>query len=199
MNELLGYSNTLGIDLWEVIDAASTKPFGFMAHYPGPGIGGHCIPVDPYYLLDDAKKRGIKLGILERAGEVNDLQPQKVVKKTMDVLKATNGVRDKHSVLLVGISYKEDTPDDRESPSLKIWKLLEEENVQVEYHDPYIPSYNGSRSVKPTSKSLKKKDIIVITTPHTAVDYKLLVSTNLPIIDTKNALKDFTSSNIYKI
>ena len=199
MNEMLTYANKLGVNLWEVIDAASTKPFGFMAHYPGPGVGGHCIPVDPYYLLADAKKRRVKLGILERAGQINDLQPKKVVKKTIEILKKSNGIKTGHSALLVGISYKEDTPDDRESPSLKIWKLLEKENIHVEYHDPYIPAYNGSKSVDITNGVVKDKDIIVITTPHTSIDYNLLISVNKPIIDTKNALKDHKHPNIHRI
>lgn len=199
MNELLDYANSLGVNLWEVIEAASSKPFGFMPHYPGPGIGGHCIPVDPYYLLDDAKKRGIELGILERAGFVNDLQPRKVVEKTIEVLKKTNGVKNSHSALLVGISYKEDTPDNRESPSLIIWSLLKENKIKVDYHDPYFPAYNGARSIDLSSPTINKKDIIVLTTPHSTIDYERIISLGKPIIDTKNALKNYSYPHIYRI
>lgn len=199
MNELLDYSNSLGVNLWEVIDAASSKPFGFMPHYPGPGIGGHCIPVDPYYLLDDAKKRKVKLGILEASGRVNDNQPKKVVERTLEILKKTNGEKDSHSALLVGISYKEDTPDERESPSLKIWKLLEKQHVSVYYHDPYIPKYNGASSLDIKNGGILDKDIILITAPHSSIDYEKIVSFGKPIIDTKNALKNYSRPNIYRL
>lgn len=199
INEMLTYTNNLGVNLWEVVDASATKPFGFMPHYPGPGIGGHCIPVDPYYLLDDARKRGINLGMVEQAGKINDDQPKKVVKMAMDVLKANNGVKKDHKAVIVGISYKEDTDDRRESPSLKIWELLEEQNIHVDYHDPYIPNYNGSKSIDISNGDMHDKDIIVITTPHKIIDFNMLVSLNKPIVDTKNALKNYSHPLIYRI
>lgn len=199
INEMLSYSNALGINLWEVIDASSTKPFGFMPHYPGPGIGGHCIPVDPYYLLDDARKRGVNLSMIEEAGRINDEQPKKVVQMTINVLNANNGIKKTHNAVIVGISYKEDSDDRRESPSLKIWELLEKENVSVAYHDPYIPNYNGSHSIDIMNGDMTDKDIIVISTPHKNIDYDKLVSLNKPIIDTKNKLIKYTSPNIFRI
>lgn len=199
INEMLSYTNNLGVDLWEVVDAASTKPFGFMPHYPGPGIGGHCIPVDPYYLLDDARKRGINLGIVEHAGRVNDEQPKKVVKMALDVLNAHNGVKKDHKAVLVGISYKEDTPDQRESPSLKVWELLEKENIHVDYYDPYIPDFNGSKSIDIGNGDMNDKDIILITTPHKIIDYPSIISLNKPILDTKNVLRNYSYPHIYRI
>ncbi|OGH16007.1 MAG: hypothetical protein A3C30_00895 [Candidatus Levybacteria bacterium RIFCSPHIGHO2_02_FULL_40_18] len=198
-NELLNYTDVLGIDLWEVITASSTKPFGFMAHYPGPGIGGHCIPVDPYYLLADAKKRGISLGIVEAAGNVNDEQPKKIVKKTLDILKSTNGVKQNHSALVIGVSYKENVADKRESPSLKIRELLRENNVQVSYHDPYIPSLDDEQSVDITEPTIQDIDIIIIATSHSNIDYDSLVSYNKPILDTRNILKNHTAPHIFRI
>lgn len=198
-NELLNYTNALGIDLWEVISASATKPFGFLPHYPGPGVGGHCIPVDPYYLLDDAKKRGVKLGIIQEAGRVNTEQPKKVVTKTLDIIKQTNGVKQNHSALIIGISYKEDIEDRRESSSVKIWELLKEANIAVSYHDPYIPEFDGASSQELTEILVKDKDIIIITTPHTNIDYQTLISYNKPILDTKNALKSYSSPYIYRL
>jgi len=198
-NELLSYANNIGIDLWEVISAAASKPFGFLPHYPGPGIGGHCIPVDPYYLLDDARKRGVDLAIIERAGEVNDNQPRKVVKKTIDIINKTNGKKKKHSAMIVGLSYKENTDDRRESPSLKIWELLKEEDIEVSYHDPYIPQYKDLFSQEISNLTLKDKDIVIITTPHANIDYETLLSSNVPILDTKNVLKENILENVYKL
>jgi len=198
-NELLNYTNKLGIDLWEVINAAATKPFGFLPHYPGPGIGGHCIPVDPFYLLDDATKRGVRLGIIEEAGTINTAQPGKVVNRTLDIIKQTNGVKKTHTALLVGLSYKEDIEDRRESPSLRIFELLQEQKVTVSYHDPYNPEYNGMSSVHLTQLNIQDLDIIVIVTPHSNIDYQALISYERPILDTKNALKRFSSPYIYRL
>lgn len=199
INELLTYTNSLGIDLWEVIDASATKPFGFMPHYPGPGIGGHCIAIDPYYLLDDARKRSINLEMIEQAGVVNDRQPKKIVEKAMEVIKLTNGKKQTHQALIVGISYKEDVDDQRESPSLKIWKMLEEENVNVSYYDPYFPNVNGKYSTEPTGSALSENDIIILATPHQMIDYTEILSSNIPIIDAKNALKAYSHPHIYRI
>ena len=199
VNELLDYTNALGIDLWEVIDIAATKPFGFLPHYPGPGIGGHCIPVDPYYLIDDAKKRGLKLRIVEKAGYVNDTQSKKIVSKTLDILKLTNGEKKIHSALIVGLSYKENTPDHRESPAFRIWKLLHKQNIEVSYHDPYIPKYNSFSSEELSAETIRDKDIIIVVTPHQNINYSKLLSYNKPILDAKNALKNYSSSNIYRI
>jgi UDP-N-acetyl-D-glucosamine dehydrogenase len=182
-NELLKYTDSLGISLWEVISASATKPFGFIPHYPGPGIGGHCIPVDPYYLLDDARRRGVNLNIIEAAGKVNDQQPKKIVEKTLDILEP----------------YKENVADKRESPALKILELLKEENIEVSYHDPFVPELDDIASVDLSKENIEDKDIIIIATSHSNIDYDALVSMKKPILDTRNKLKDYSSSHIYRI
>ena len=199
INELLNYTNALGIDLWEVIKASSTKPFGFMPHYPGPGVGGHCIPVDPYYLLSDARKRGIPLTIVEDAGRVNEEQPKKVVTKTLEILKKTNGHKTTHKVLLLGLSYKKDINDHRESASLKIWKLLEENKSTVSYHDPHVPSWNGNKSEDLSDELILENDVIIIATDHGSVDYSMLTKHQKPILDTRKVLHKNGYSFIYEI
>ena len=198
MNELLDYTNKIGVDMWEVISASSTKPYGFMPHYPGPGIGGHCIPVDPYYLLDDARKHGVKLSLLEQTGLINDAQPHKVVNKTLFILKEKNGHKHSNSALIIGLAYKENIDDKRESPSLKIWELLQNNKVKVSYHDPYVSRYKDTESEEISELSLQKKDIIIIVTPHKCINYEMLMSSRKPIIDTRNVLKDYISPNIYR-
>lgn len=198
-NELLDYTNSLGINLWEVINASATKPFGFLPHYPGPGIGGHCIPVDPYYLLADARQRGIHLKIIEAAGNVNCEQPKKVVEKIIDILKHTNGVKQEHKAMLIGITYKENFVDNRESPSLKIWELLQKENIKVSYHDPYVPKMYDTYSLELNESTIKNNDVIIITTPHAGIDYDLLVKSKKPILDTRNILYNYSLPNIYRI
>jgi UDP-N-acetyl-D-glucosamine dehydrogenase len=198
INELKDYTDAIGVNMWEVVAASSTKPYGFMPHYPGPGIGGHCIPVDPYYLFDDAEKRGITLGILKQSGAVNDALPQKVVEKTLSILKERNGLKNTHTALIIGLAYKENIDDKRESPSLKIWELLEKYDVTVTYHDPYIGQYNNTYSEEISEPSLQKKDIIIIVTPHSSINYQLLTSSQKPIIDTRNVLKS-SSPNIYRL
>jgi len=199
MNELLPYAESLNVDLWEVINASSSKPYGFLPHYPGPGIGGHCIPVDPYYLIADARSRNISLGIVERAGYVNEEQPQKVVNRTLDIIHKTNGKKLNHSALLIGLAYKQDIEDRRESPSLRIWELLEKEHVDVSYHDPYIPALNTKESLPISKNSINDKDIIIIATPHSSVDYPGLLLYKKPILDTRNVLKGYSSPYIYRI
>lgn len=238
VNELIEYTRRLGIDMWEVIDAAATKPFGFLPHYPGPGAGGHCIPVDPYYLLDDAKKHGIRLKLLEEAGNINDQQPIKIVQRTLEILREnshkellsrrpymsnndtmTNGFleqknstfiltgqkggenvhngKDICKVLLIGISYKPDVNDVRESPALKIWKMLEEFGFSVSYHDPYVPQLNGFSSKDLSEQVIKEHDMIIITTNHSNIDYSGLLQYNKPILDTRNVYNSHRNFYVY--
>lgn len=199
INEMLEYTKALGVNMWEVIQASASKPYGFLPHYPGPGVGGHCIPVDPYYLLADARIRGVRLGILEEAGAINDNQPKKVVIKMLDIIKKTNGYKKNHTALLIGLSYKENVEDKRESPSLKIWELLKSNNIKVAYHDPYTPVYQDVYSEELTEEGIRGKDIIAIITPHSCVNYQKLVSYNRPILDTRNVLKDYYYPHIYRI
>lgn len=199
INEVSEYAKAIGVDMWEVISAAATKPFGFQAHYPGPGAGGHCIPVDPYYLVEDAAKLGINLRIIKQAGKTNDRQPKKVVKKTLEILKQTNGKKKEHKVLLVGLSYKPDIDDVRESPALKIWELFEKRGITVSYHDPYVSQMNGSTSVELSKETISDHDMIVITTNHSRVSYDKLAKYNTPIIDTRNVYKNERQPHIFKV
>src|SRR3990167_5764528 len=200
INEINQFTKKIGVDIWEVIGAASTKPFGFLAHYPGPGAGGDCIPVLPYYLLDAAKRTNVNLRVVEAAAAVNEAQPQKVAQKAIEVI---NGkfVKNGHNpnVLLVGVSYKEETADIRQSAALKVWKELEKSGINVSYHDPYVGSINGSVSKKITAETLSKHDLIIITTAHKKIPYKVLVRAKKPLIDTKNILSKYRQAHIIKL
>jgi UDP-N-acetyl-D-glucosamine dehydrogenase len=199
VNEVTEYAKAVGLDMWEVIAAASTKPFGFMPHYPGPGIGGHCIPVDPFYLVDQAKSMGIKLDLVEAAGKVNDAKPERVVEQTVEIIERYNGQRTDHKVLLVGLAYKADIDDTRESPALKIWRLFEEKNIGVSFHDPYVSEMNGAKSVELSAENIRDMDAIVITTNHTNIEYQKLAEMEKPVIDTRNVYKGSKNPRIFRI
>jgi len=194
-NEMSILCHKMGIDFWEVIEAAKTKPYGFMPFYPGPGIGGHCIPLDPFYLTWKAREYNYHTRLIELAGEINKHMPEYVVERTAKILsekfkKSLNGAK----VLLLGVAYKKDIDDLRESPALEIVKLLEEEKVIISYYDPYIPKFvnNGKeyKSLKElTGGEIKEKDIVIITTAHTKVDYKMIVKNGKAVFDTRNAIK----------
>ena len=200
INEINQFTKKIGVDIWEVIGAASTKPFGFLAHYPGPGAGGDCIPVLPYHLLDAAARSNVNLKVVEAAAAVNEMQPQKVAQKAIEVINgkfAKNGHNP--NVLLVGVSYKEETADIRQSAALKVWKELEKSGMNVSYHDPYVQSINGSVSQKITTETLSKHDLIIITTAHKKIPYRTLVRAKKPLIDTKNILSKYRQSHIIKL
>ncbi len=195
VNELKIIFEKMGIDVWEVIEAAKTKPFGFQAFYPGPGLGGHCIPIDPFYLTWKAKEYDIHIRFIELAGEVNTSMPYYVVEKTIRALNAHNVPIKGAKILLVGIAYKPEVDDMRESPALKIMALLEQEGSVVDYHDPYIPVLPKTRkyqfeksSVLLTAQNIAQYDAVVITTNHSNVDYQLIAEKAKLIIDTRNAL-----------
>lgn len=196
VNELAEYTNSLGIDIWEVITAASTKPFGFLAHYPGPGVGGDCIPVVPYYILNDAKKRGINLRLIEQAGKINDNQPRKVVKRALEIIKKTKNKKNK--ILLIGASYKAEVSDIRESASIRIWNMLKRRKISVSYHDPYVPRINGSVSKKLSKKTIRDHDMIIIVTNHNVINYDEFLNHKRPILDTRNVFKNGLS-NVFRI
>src|SRR3989338_5346216 len=200
INEINQFTKKIGVDIWEVIGAAATKPFGFLAHYPGPGAGGDCIPVLPYHLLEAAQKNNVSLRVVEAAAAVNEAQPQKVAQKAVEVI---NGkfVKNGHNpnVLLVGVSYKEETADIRQSAALKVWKELEKSGMNVSYHDPYVESINGSVSTKITAETLSKHDLIIITTAHKKIPYKVLVRAKKPLIDTKNILSKYRQAHIIRL
>jgi UDP-N-acetyl-D-glucosamine dehydrogenase len=197
VNELKVVYEAMGIDIWEVIEAAKTKPFGYMPFYPGPGLGGHCIPIDPFYLTWKAREFSVSPRFIELAGEVNTAMPGRVVDKTMAALsehlgRALKGAK----VLIVGVAYKKNVDDMRESPALKIMALLEDRGAVTRFHDPFFPEilptrehpgFTGRKSVPLNAKTLAETDIAVICTDHDQVDYQLLADRCPLIIDTRNA------------
>ncbi len=199
INQLKEYTDAIGVDIWEVINAAATKPFGFMPHYPGPGVGGHCIPVDPYYLLEDANKRKINLSMVREAGLINDKQVLKVVTKTQKILSNLKLKNKIGKILLVGVTYKPDVADVRESPVIKIMQMFKNLGHQVDYHDPYISSINGFESKMLSQDIVSGYDIIVIGTNHKKLDYVSLQLLKKPILDTRNTFKNVDNSVIFRL
>ena len=197
VNEIKMIFDRMGIDVWEVIQAASTKPFGFMPFFPGPGYGGHCIPVDPFYLAWKAKEVDYPTKFIELAGEINTLMPYYVVTKTVEALNENGKSIKRAKILILGLAYKEDIDDQRESPSLKIISLFKKRGANVSYNDPYVPQAGGYRdypglsleSVDLTEKKLKECDAVVIVTAHSAYDFDWIAKNASLIIDTRNAIK----------
>lgn len=198
INEVAAFAQASGIDIWEVIEAASTKPYGFLAHYPGPGAGGDCIPVLPYHLLEAAQKINLPLKVVEAATVVNEDQPQKVARKALEVMngKTKNG---SPKVLLVGVSYKPESADIRHSPALKIWGELEKSGITVSFHDPYVKNINGSTSQKLTTNNISSCDLVIVTTPHKKISFAKLLKNGTPVIDTTNTFKGISHPNIMRI
>jgi UDP-N-acetyl-D-glucosamine dehydrogenase len=197
VNELKMVFDRMDIDIWEVISAASTKPFGFKAFYPGPGLGGHCIPIDPFYLTWKAKEYEINTRFIELAGEINTHMPYYVVenagKLLNDVKKPLNGSR----ILLLGAAYKKDIDDMRESPSLRLIELFEREGAEVDFNDPYVPKLYKMRkydytmeSVELTAENLQKYDLVVLSTGHTDYNYQFIADNSKLILDTRNAFEN---------
>ena len=197
VNELKVVYGAMGIDIWEVIEAAKTKPFGFMPFYPGPGLGGHCIPIDPFYLTWKAREFGQNTRFIELAGEINTAMPKYVVGKVAEALnvkkRALNGSR----VLIVGLAYKADVDDIRESPTFVLMELLEACGATVEYFDPYVPEipptrehadFAGRKSVAWKREGVSSYDCVLISTAHKSVDYRQLAEWNDCIVDTRNAM-----------
>lgn len=196
VNELKMVFERMDIDVWEVINAAATKPFGFQAFYPGPGLGGHCIPIDPFYLTWKAREFEINTKFIELAGEINTYMPYYVVEKAGEVLnkfkKSLNGSR----VLILGASYKKDIDDMRESPSLKLIEIFREKGAKVDYNDPYIPKLPKTRkyqfdmvSVELTKRNLARYDLVLLSTDHSNYDYKTITANAKLILDTRNAFE----------
>jgi len=190
-NEMAIVCRKLGINIWEVIDAAATKPFGFMPFYPGPGVGGHCIPIDPYYLTYKARSVDYHTRLIELAGEINDFMPEYVTSRLQDLLNEQEKPLKNSKILLLGIAYKGDVDDVRESPALKVWSQLEAKSAEVIYHDPYCQFVRRKGQIyhsHPLDKELVKGvDAVVITTAHTrGVDYKMVVAAASIVLDTKN-------------
>jgi len=205
VNELKMVFDRMGIDIWEVIEAAKTKPFGFQAFYPGPGLGGHCIPIDPFYLTWKAKEYDINTKFIELAGEINTYMPYYVINKTIEVLNKFNKSIFNSKVLILGLAYKKDVDDARESPALKVTDILENNyNCIVDYNDPYIPKspkfrkYNILKeSVELTEQNLKKYDVVIIITDHSVYDPDFIAENSNLVIDTRNLIKK-NYPNVFK-
>lgn len=201
VNELKVVFERLGIDVWEVIDAAKTKPFGFQAFYPGPGLGGHCIPIDPFYLSWCARKAGLTTRFIELAGEINTSMPLFVVRKVIDALNNYEKPLKGSKILVLGAAYKKDVDDPRESPSFELMERLIQKGAKISYNDPHIPSLPKMRSwpdipamesVKLTPELLASQDCVLIATDHSAYDYAFIVEHAKLVVDTRNATKSVT-------
>ncbi len=199
VNEVALICDRLKLDTWEVIDAASTKPFGFMPFYPGPGLGGHCIPVDPHYLSWKLKALNFYARFIELAGEINSKMPEFLVGKIDAALNERKKSIKGSKIIILGIAYKSNVSDARESPSLEVMRLLKERGGKVVYNDPYVPQVEGLKSIRLTKSSLRNADCIVITTAHSDYDYKQIVEYARLIIDSRNATKGIESKKIVKL
>lgn len=192
-NEMAILCKRMGIDVWEVIDAAKTKPYGFMAFYPGPGLGGHCIPLDPFYLEWKAKEYDYHTKLIETSGIINDYMPEFVIENIMNLLNGDKKALNGSKVLLMGAAYKKDIDDMRESPTLKVIELLEKKGAEVIVNDPYIPSFKhkGKEYVSVVwENEIENADIVVITTDHSCYDYESIVEKANLLYDTRNATKN---------
>ena len=198
VNELKMLFDRIGIDVWEVIDAAKTKPFGFQAFYPGPGLGGHCIPIDPFYLSWVARKHGMPTRFIELAGEINTSMPQYVVHRVVDALNRAGKPLKGSKICLLGVAYKKDVDDARESPSFELMDLLRAGEAEISYNDPHVPTLPRQRhhnvpamsSTPLDEKFLASQDCVLIATDHTAYDYDFIVRHARLVIDTRNATKN---------
>jgi UDP-N-acetyl-D-glucosamine dehydrogenase len=195
VNELAMLSHKMGINFWEVIEAAKTKPYGFQAFYPGPGLGGHCIPLDPYYLAWKAREYGFHTSMIESSMMINDRMPEYCCERAGKILnrykKPINGSR----ILVLGVAYKQDIDDYRESPAIKVIAELESHGADVVYYDPWITEYKERGTVKIgeselTAELIRSADLVIVTTAHTDVDYSFVQKHAKVVFDTKNAMKD---------
>jgi UDP-N-acetyl-D-glucosamine dehydrogenase len=202
VNEMALMCDGMGINVWEVIDAAATKPFGFMPFYPGPGLGGHCIPIDPFYLSWKTKQSGIEARFIELAGYINGNMPHFVVGKVQSALnnhgKAVKGSR----VHVIGVAYKRNIDDMRESPALDVILLLKKLGAEVSYSDPYVPTLKldgMDLKSQEAQASAHASDCVVIITDHSDFDYKGLLDSSPLIVDTRNAMRGFASDKIVRL
>jgi UDP-N-acetyl-D-glucosamine dehydrogenase len=203
VNEIAQMCHKLDIDVWEVIEAAKTKPFGFMPFYPGPGLGGHCIPIDPFYLSWKARQNGFECRFIELAGQVNGSMPEYVVERVAETLnlarKPINGSR----IHLYGVAYKRDVSDMRESPALDILDILHRRGAVVSYTDPYVPKFTHAalalEAIAEAEAIRQKPDCVVICTDHSVFDWQALVLSGLTIVDTRNSLRGFSSPTIVRL
>ncbi len=202
VNELKVLFDKMGINICEVIDAAKTKPFGFQAFYPGPGLGGHCIPIDPFYLTWKAREYDFHTRFIELAGEINTAMPYYVIEKVVHALNQRGKSIKSAKVLVLGLAYKKDIDDTRESPSLKLMELLIQSGADVDYNDPYVPQMKKMRkydfkksSVPLTQETLSQYDCVVISTDHSSYDYRFIADYSSLIVDTRNAMKGVSQND----
>jgi UDP-N-acetyl-D-glucosamine dehydrogenase len=201
VNEIAMMCDRIGIDVWEVIDAAATKPFGFMPFYPGPGLGGHCIPIDPFYLSWKTKQAGIEARFIELAGYINGQMPHFVVDKIQNALNDAGKPVKGSRIHVMGVAYKRDIDDLRESPALDVMLLLKRRGAILSYSDPYVPQLNldGTDLHNQAEDTAAAADCVVIVTDHSVFDYPALVERSPLIVDSRNALKGFRSAKIVRL
>ena len=203
VNELALLCDRMNINVWEVVKAASTKPFGFMSFNPGPGLGGHCVPIDPFYLSWKAREYEFHTEFIELAGKINQSMPDYVVEKIGKALNEHDKFFKGAKILILGVAYKKDINDTRESPAIRIIELLKDRGAQLSYHDDHIPKMkingNSFKSLSLNTTTLKAHDAVVIVTDHSVVDYSKVVRHSKLIIDTRNALMNFNDKKIKRI
>ncbi|MDP2173672.1 MAG: nucleotide sugar dehydrogenase [Candidatus Cloacimonadaceae bacterium] len=199
-NEMAVLCDRMGISIWEVVDAAKTKPYGFMAFYPGPGVGGHCIPIDPFYLTWKAREYDFHTRLIELAGEINIAMPEFVVQRSIRILNKQGVAISRAKILLLGAAYKRDIQDMRESPIEGVITHLEGYKADFEIHDPYVPEFHHEKNDKMYQTvslgNLKKYDLIIVITDHSNVDYQKIADSGVAILDTRNAFKNIKADNI---
>ncbi|MDR3687565.1 MAG: nucleotide sugar dehydrogenase [Coriobacteriia bacterium] len=203
MNELLIVSERMGINIWEVVDAAKTKPFGFMPFYPGPGLGGHCIPIDPFYLSWKARQFDLHTEFIELAGKTNEAMPYYVVKRLMEALNTHRKPLAGSKIMMLGVAYKANIDDMRESPAIKIAELLLDAEADLVYHDPFVPTFcvrgNTVAPIELTEEAIAGCDAVLVVTDHRNIDYHLIWRSSKLILDTRNALKEFDGDKVFRL
>lgn len=198
VNELAQLCHKMGISIWEVIDAAKTKPYGFQAFYPGPGLGGHCIPLDPYYLSWKAREFGFHTSMIESSMMINDRMPEYCVERVSHILNRYKKPLNGSKVLILGVAYKQDIDDCRESPAIRVIEELLPTGARIDYYDPFVKQFKLGGEIKHsinklTAEALRGYDVVIVTTAHTTIDYDLVASNSTVVFDTKNAMKTVTN------
>jgi UDP-N-acetyl-D-glucosamine dehydrogenase len=203
VNEIALMCDRLKLDTWEVIDAAATKPFGYMPFYPGPGLGGHCIPLDPHYLSWKLKSLNFYSRFIELASQINSGMPEYLVSKISDALNQHGKCINKSKILLIGVAYKRDIGDVRESPALDVIHELSKREASIAYHDPYVPHLKidgiSMKSIPLNQKTISMQDCVVIVTDHKSLDFEFIVKNSSLVVDSRNATKNIKSKNITKL
>jgi len=203
INEISMIANELEVDVWDVVKAASTKPYGFMPFYPGPGLGGHCIPVDPLYLSWKAGQQDIQTRFIDLADQVNREMPVHVVQRINELLNEVGLAVSQSSILVIGVAYKPDVSDVRESPAYDVIGLLDDRGAEITYHDPYVPSFEVEsveyESVSLSDTQLREADIVLIVTDHNSIDFARIVDTSTLVFDTRNATDGLNSESVHRL